>query len=71
MTEQDFLQAQKELKNLKFMLIHAKNNPALGANISIAHRTAGVSVNSRLLPIIEAEIEEIEKYLRGEVNNYE
>jgi hypothetical protein len=34
-------------------------------------RQISISVNKRLIPVLEAEAEEIEKYLRGEENNYE
>lgn len=61
--------AQAEITKLEAAGLLATNN-TLAAEIHIAGIVVGVSVNSRLLPVLEAEIEEIKKFLAGERNNY-
>jgi hypothetical protein len=68
--ELEIASAKVDLTQLQAMKILVTNND-LGAEIHIAGMIVGVSVNERLLPVINAEIEEIEKFLRGELNNYE
>ena len=62
--------AKVELTKLQAAKVLITNND-LGAEINVAGVVVGISVNERLLPVIEAEIDEIEKYLAGQPNNYE
>lgn len=68
--EREVRQALSELTQLEAVKILLGNND-LGCEIHIAGMTIGVSENSRLLPIIEAEMDEITKYLNGETNTWE
>ncbi len=68
--EQEKVAAKADLTKLEAMKILISNND-LGAELNVAGIVVGVSMNERLLPVIEAEIEEIEKYLNGKPNNYE
>ena len=71
------MQKQREISDAKAALTKMEavkillTNNDLAAEINVANMVVGVSVNERLLPVIEAEIEEIKKYLAGEPNNYE
>lgn len=64
-------QAEIELTFIRAAITMAKGSNDIGAEITIAGITIGVSINERLIPILEAEAHEIEKYLMGQPNNYE
>lgn len=64
-------QAAIELSYIRAAIALAKGSNAIGAEIIIGPITVGVSVNERLVPALEAEAHEIEKYLMGQPNNYE
>lgn len=64
-------QAEVELSFIHAAIALAQGSNAIGAEVTIAGITVGVSVNARLIPILKDEAHEIEKYLRGEPNNYE
>jgi hypothetical protein len=70
-SEDDTQQAEIELAYICAAIAIAEGSNDIGADISIGPLTIGVSLNSRLVPILQAEAEEIEKYLRGEENNWE
>lgn len=68
--EQDELQAKVELTQLQAMKVMITNND-IGAEINVGGLKVGVSMNERLLPVIEAEINEINLFLDGKPNNWE
>lgn len=68
--EREVRQALSELTQLEAVKVLLGNND-LGCEIHIAGMTVGVSENNRLLPIIDAEMDEINKYLNGEPNTWE
>lgn len=63
-------QAQKELAEIKAMMILAKNND-FGCEIRIAGMIMGVCDNSKIIPILEFQKREINKFLREEENMWE
>jgi hypothetical protein len=67
----DHQQALIELTYIRAAIAIAQGSNDIGADISIGPLTIGVSLNSRLVPVLQAEAEEIEKFLRGEENNWE
>jgi hypothetical protein len=67
----DHRDAEIELSYINAAITLAKGSNDIGAQIQIGPFTIGVSLNSALIPILEGEASEIEKYLRGEQNNYE
>ena len=46
------------------------NNNDLACEIHIANLKIGISENSRMIPIVDFEIEEINKFLAGEESSY-
>jgi len=68
--EREIIQATIELTQLEAMKILLSNN-SLGCEIHVAGLHMGVSENSRVIPIIDAEMDEITKYLNGEPNTWE
>lgn len=62
--------AESDLIQLKAARLLASNN-TLACMVKIAGVRFGLSVNDRMIPVIDAEIEEIEKFLKGEPNNWE
>lgn len=59
--------AECELTQLKAMKILIKNNK-LGCEIKIAGMVMGVCDNSKVLPLIEFQEQEIKKFLKGKPN---
>ena len=70
MDEREKDTARAELTKLEAAKILVTNN-TIAAEMHIAGMVVGVSVNDRLLPVLDAEIDEINKFLAGELNNYE
>lgn len=70
-SEHDHAQAKVELTFINAAIALAEGSNDIGAEVTIAGITVGVSVNSRLVPILKAEASEIERYLNGLPNNYE
>lgn len=68
--EREVMQAAAELTKLEAIKVLLGNNN-LGCEIHVAGLHMGVSENSRLIPIIEAEMDEISKYLNNEPNTWE
>jgi hypothetical protein len=69
--EHDIAQAEIELSFINAAICLAEGSNEIGAEVTIAGITVGVSLNERLIPILQAEAEEIRKYLKGLPNNYE
>lgn len=67
----DRQQAEIELSFIRAAITLAQGSNDIGAEVTIAGITVGVSVNSRLIPVLEAEAQEIEKFLMGQPNNWE
>lgn len=63
-------EAKRELVSLQAAKLFATNND-FGCEIHIAGVKIGVSENTRILPIIEQEMEEISKFLKGQPNTWE
>lgn len=63
--------AEIELSYIRAAISLANGSNDIGAEIVIGPFTIGISLNKRLVQVLEAEAIEIEKYLRGEQNNYE
>jgi hypothetical protein len=68
---QDNQQALIELTYIRAAIAIAEGSNDIGADISIGPLNIGISLNNRLVPVLQAEAEEIEKFLRGEENNWE
>lgn len=68
--QREIASAKTELTKMEAVKVLLTNND-LGAQMNVAGIVVCVSVNERLLPVVEAEMEEIKKYLAGEPNNYE
>lgn len=68
--QREIASAKTELTKMEAVKVLLTNND-LGAEMNVAGIVVCVSVNERLLPVVEAEMEEIKKYLAGEPNNYE
>jgi hypothetical protein len=68
--EREIAQAKTELTKLEAIKVLLSNN-WLGCEVNVAGLIIGVSENSRLIPVIEAEMAEIAKYLNGEPNTWE
>lgn len=62
--------ALAELTELEAMKVLLSNN-SIACEIHIAGMVMGVSENIRMIPIIDAEMDEITKYLNGELNTWE
>lgn len=61
--------AKVELTKLEAMKVLIKNNN-LGCEIHIAGMTMGLCENKKILPVIEFQIKEINKFLKGEKNSW-
>lgn len=68
--EREVMQAKAELTKLQAIMVLLSNN-TIGCEIHVAGLHMGVSENSRVIPIVEAEAIEIQKYLNGEPNTWE
>lgn len=68
--EWDLMEAKSSLTQWQAMKVLAGNNN-LAAIIKIASVKQGVCNNSLLIPIIDHNIQEIEKFLKGELNEWE
>lgn len=68
--EREVSQATAELTKLEAIKVLLGNN-SIGCEIHVAGLHMGVSENSRVIPIIDAEMDEITKYLNGEPNTWE
>ena len=66
----DINEAKSSLTQWQAMKLLVGNN-LLAATIEIAGIRQGVCNNSRLIPVIEHNIREIEKFLNGEPNEWE
>lgn len=66
----DDRQAMSELAQWHALKILAQNND-LASHIEIAGMSLGVCNNKKLLPAINHNIKEIEKFLKGETNEWE
>jgi len=62
--------AKVEITRLKAMKVLASNND-LACEICVAGMRVGLSRNTGILPILNAEIKEIQKFLDGKPNNWE
>lgn len=62
--------AKSELTQAEAIKVLLKNND-LGAEIHIARMTMGTCNNKLLLPVIEFQIKEIKKFLKGQPNMWE
>ena len=63
-------EAEKELTELEAMRVLIKNN-TLACTIEIAGMSFGLCDNSKLLPLIKFQEQEIKKFLNGEKNKWE
>ena len=68
--EWDIKEAKSELTQLKALKILAKDNN-LACTIEIAGLSFGLCDNSKILPLIEFQEQEIKKFLNSEVNLWE
>jgi hypothetical protein len=68
--ELDKDQAKKELTECEAMKVLLANN-ALAAEIHIAGMRMGTCDNAWLIPIVDKQIEELNKFLNGEKNLWE
>lgn len=59
-----------ELTQLKAMKVLLKNN-FLGCEIHIAGMVMGTCDNSKVIPVIDFQIQEIKKFLKGKPNLWE
>jgi hypothetical protein len=62
--------AKSTLTQIEAALILATNNH-LGCEIHIAGMSIGICNNKKIIPVLKHNKTEIEKYLRGEQNEYE
>jgi hypothetical protein len=69
--DKDVMDAKIELSYINAAITLANGSNDIGSEIVIGPFTIGISLNSRLIPLLKAEAEEIEKYLNDELNNYE
>lgn len=68
----DRQEAEITLSYIRSAITLAQGSNDISAEIKIGClNPIGISLNNRLVPVLQAEEEEIEKYLRGEENNYE
>ena len=63
-------EAESELTQLKAMRVLIGNNK-LACIVEIAGMTFGLCDNSKLLPLIESQEKEIQKFLKGQPNEWE
>lgn len=63
-------EAKREITKIEAMKILLGNND-FAAEIHVAGIVVGTSVNERILPVLDAELLEIKKFLNGEENNWE
>jgi len=63
-------EAQKELTELEALKVLIKNNN-LACTVEIAGLSFGVCDNSKMLPVIEFQEQEIQKFLNGKKNKWE
>lgn len=68
--EREVNQALAELTKLEAMKVLLGNN-TIGCVVRVAGLRMGVSENTRMIPIIDAEMNEIVKYLNNEENTWE
>jgi len=68
--EREVNQALSELTKLEAIKVLLSNN-YIGCEIHVAGLHMGISDNSRAIPIIDAEMDEITKYLNNEPNTWE
>jgi hypothetical protein len=71
LTEEDRQQAQLELAYLRSAITLAEESNAVACVIKIGPFELGVCDNKSIIPVLLYNINEIEKYLRGEPNSYE
>lgn len=62
--------AQNDILELKAMKVLLRSN-TLVCDVRVAGLSVGLTCNKRMIPIINLEIKEIEKFLKEEKNNWE
>lgn len=70
LSEREIESAKAELVQWEAMKLLVKNN-TIAAEIHVAGMSLGTCKNSSLLPVIQENIGEIKKYLKGLPNKYE
>jgi hypothetical protein len=68
---EDIQQAHLELAYLRSAVTLAENSNEVACTIKIGPFDLGVCDNTKIIPVLLANINEIEKYLKGEHNMYE
>lgn len=68
--KRDIEEANSSLVQWRAMRLLASNN-TLAATIEIAGLKQGVCLNEKLIPVIDHNIQEIEKFLNNEPNEWE
>lgn len=69
--QNDIAQAEIELAYIEAAILLANAHNDIGCEIHIGQLTIGISINDRILPILLQEKQEIEKFLKGEPNNWQ
>ena len=68
--ESMIVNAKAELAQVEAAIIMANNN-GLGCHINISGLDIGICNNTKVIPALEHHKAEIEKFIRGEENEYE
>jgi len=68
--KQQIINAKIDLTELEAMKVLASNNN-LACEIHIAGMTTGISENKKIIPILNNEIKEVQKFLDGKPNKWE
>ena len=66
----DILEAKSEILKLKIILLYLNDNDS-AVMVKTAGIEVGLCINKNLIPVIELEIKEIEKFLNDEENEWE
>ncbi len=68
--QNDILECKEQILKLKTILLYLEDNK-WAVEIETKGAKVGICMNRNLIPVIEAEIKECEKFLRGEENEWE
>lgn len=68
--ERDIREAKANILKLKLLLVYLEDDE-MACEVSMADVNVGLCLTKNMIPVINQEILEIEKFLRGEANQWE